>query len=246
MRGGERVEFEAPEMAEERPVVLWEDGSLRVVNKPAGIASEELETAEVRLVHRLDKETTGVLLLAKSEAARKALVAQFAARAIKKRYLAIVDGVVAGERGVCRHPIGAVGHFAGQTVYGPTHRGKEAETRWRRVAVGQGATLVACFPKTGRTHQIRVHWAALGHPLWMDRQYGERFQCKGSFSRFLLHAQAVALIHPATGAAWEVSAPLFPSFHRALQIVGLEMGLPVEEVFQQSEEDRWGEGEGDE
>jgi 23S rRNA pseudouridine1911/1915/1917 synthase len=255
LKGGELLSVHVPApvpaipMAEELPLeVLHEDRDLVVVNKAAGMvvhpgaghASGTLVNAllhrvkdlagvggELRpgIVHRLDKDTTGCLVVAKHEQALVALQKSFKTRAVEKTYLALVHG----------HPKKSEGRI--ETLYGrhPVHRqrftgkvkdGKPAITVYRVRELFEGAALVELDLLTGRTHQIRVHLAELGHPLLCDALYGAGRKGKGSVARAqeglgrqALHAWRLAFEHPRTGKRLTLEAPLPPDFEAALDVL---------------------------
>lgn len=160
------------------------------------------------IVHRLDKETTGVIVVAKSDKAHRALADQFASRTLKKEYLALVAGVpplLSGSitAAISRHPT----HRHRMTV---TEGGKPARTDWERVeAFGTIAALMRLRIFTGRTHQIRVHMKSLGHPLLGDPLYGwkEDPRLKVQPARVMLHAEHLVVAHPITGRELDLRAP---------------------------------------
>lgn len=207
--------------------ILYEDDILLVYNKPAGINCDEkgivhlLKGREpsLQLVHRLDRDTTGILLLAKGELVFDKLVDQFKQFQVKKCYRAIVDGVIAQSEGIVENYLGKKQAYAGQTIWGAVaeSRGLYACTEWQRRKTGGAASLVACFPKTGRTHQIRVHMAEMGHPVLGDYQYGKHFKCLYRPSRYLLHAEEIQILHPITGKSLHLIAPLPEDFKMAQQ-----------------------------
>lgn len=207
--------------------ILFEDESLLIYNKPAGITSDEkgilqfwkLTQPSIQLVHRLDRETSGVLILAKQSLIFDQLVNQFKQFQVSKRYLAIVDGVIDQIKGKIENHLGKKRIYAGQTIWGAvsSSSGLYACTEWERLKKGQMASLVACHPKTGRTHQIRVHMAEMGHPILGDFQYGKQFQCSYRPPRILLHAEQIHFHHPLTGAPITVNAPVPDDFKIAQQ-----------------------------
>ena len=172
------------------------------------------------IVHRLDKETTGVIVVAKSDKAHRALADQFATRVLKKEYLALVAGVpqlLSGtiDRAIARHPI----HRHRMTV---GEGGKPARTDWERVeAFGEVAALMRCAIHTGRTHQIRVHLKSLGHPLLGDALYGWKPDARmpRQPERVMLHAEHLALTHPITGKPLDLRAPLPKDFTAMLKML---------------------------
>lgn len=212
--------------------VLYEDEHLLAINKAAGmVVHPGVGTGEDTLVHallahcagglsgvggverpgivhRLDKETSGMLLVAKNDAAHRGLSEQFAARHLRKEYLALVSGVPRLTRGVIeraisRHPV----HRERMTV---GEGGRPARTDWELVkAFGDKAALVRCRIHSGRTHQIRVHLKSIGHPLLGDRTYGWKPDPKLPMPpRVMLHAERIAFLHPVTARALDLHAPL--------------------------------------
>jgi RluA family pseudouridine synthase len=173
-------------------------------------------------VHRLDKETTGALLIAKSVDAREALVHLFRERLVEKIYYAIVDRVPAAEKGCSRGFYGKIGMFQGQTRWGTRSQGPyRAETYWKRISKGEDAALLACQPITGRTHQIRVHLAEMGHPILVDRQYSTSYACQYFAKRPLLHSLRIRFVHPIIGQQMDVTAPLPRDFTEAMEALDL-------------------------
>jgi 23S rRNA pseudouridine1911/1915/1917 synthase len=239
--GGERVLLSPDEevlAGADRPEdialsIVHEDESLLVLDKPAGLvvhpgsgnrrgtllnallhhAPGNAAVPRAGIVHRLDKDTTGLMVVAKTLAAHTDLVRQLAARSVRREYLALVHGAVAGD-GEVDAPIGR--HPVVRTRMAVAERGKPARTRYRVLAHRGGATLLECSLDTGRTHQIRVHMASIGHPLVGDPAYGPRKPsgCAAidAFARQALHAFRLALAHPQTGASCEWSAPLPTDF----------------------------------
>ena len=183
--------------SKESPVysILYEDEHLFVIDKPAGLICTDQEFKKVLpypcwLAHRLDKDTTGVLLFGKTPLIAKELQECFEKRTVEKSYLAFVDGEMKQKQGVIESHLVKKRSFQGQTIWGPSSlgHGLYAKTLWVRLAVKQNLSLVHCLPETGRTHQIRVHLAQIGHPILVDRQYANSFRSSFSASRPLLHA----------------------------------------------------------
>lgn len=214
-----------PSIESER--ILYEDEALLIYNKPAGINCDEQGILKLLrayapmlcLVHRLDRDTTGVLVLAKRSDVFDQLVSQFKTLGIHKRYLAIVDGYMAKYKGVIENSLGKKHDYSGQTLWGQvdTSRGLYACTEWERLKMGENASLIACVPKTGRTHQIRVHMAEMGHPILGDYQYGKDFICSYRPLRYLLHAEEIRFSHPITGKKVCFTAPQPDDFKAAQQ-----------------------------
>lgn len=210
----------------EKDRILFEDEDLLAYNKPSGVpcdADEMHRLTGFELLHRLDRETTGVLLLGKNQASAKAMLEQFKQRLVEKTYVAIVDGVMASKTGTIENALEKKRIYQGQTIWGEAERGKGlyAYTNWKVVGVGKDASLVQCFPKTGRTHQLRVHLAGLGHPILGDFQYGKLFKCLYRPDRILLHALEVRFMHPGTQQQMHISAPMPDDFTDSMRKLGL-------------------------
>lgn len=205
--------------------ILYEDEDLLVVNKPSGLTSDlrDLKLRGVHLVHRLDKETSGVLLLAKRKEVEKKLLLSFRKREVHKLYLALVDGKVGKEEGKIENELGKKGSYEGQTLYGRVPKGARAITHWKVLSRGKSASLVRCEPLTGRTHQLRVHLSEMGHPILGDRQYASHFICSYHPHRNLLHAYLVQFPHPRSGKLIKVVAPIPLDFQRALKELSLSL-----------------------
>lgn len=223
------AEVPAPVLPEDIPLdVIYEDDVLLVVNKPAGMvvhpalghASGTLvnavlahcpHVAEVGgpdragIVHRLDKDTSGLILIAKDEAVRTALQRQFKRRQVTKTYLALVEGPVQPREGVIEAPVGRDKRQRKKMAV--VRNGRPARTLYRAVEYFADHTLLEVRPYTGRTHQVRVHLAWLGYPIVGDVVYGRRRQrlLKG---RHFLHATRLRCTHPTTGEEIEFEAPL--------------------------------------
>jgi 23S rRNA pseudouridine1911/1915/1917 synthase len=162
------------------------------------------------IVHRLDKGTSGLLAVARTPVAYRSLVAQLATRSMERTYLALVAGLVTDDRGEIDAPIGR--SVRTPTKMAVTPRGKAAITTYRVVErrgvdSGTPTTLLELALQSGRTHQVRVHMAAIGHPVIGDARYGRPDELLGS-GRFFLHAARLAFDHPVTGARTEFDAPL--------------------------------------
>lgn len=230
---GDRIQMDISLLQEKtqvRPLfepsrVLYEDKDLLVYNKPAGIASDEMGISQVvhqyiphaELVHRLDKDTTGALLFAKSKPILNAMIQSFQKQTINKVYLAIVDGIPKSTSGNIENYLGKLHDYEGQTIWGevPKNKGVLAKTDWRLEGTAEGASLLMCYPKTGRTHQIRVHLFEMGHPILGDYQYAREFKSNYRPLRYLLHAWQLSFMHPATEALIEVTAPIPHDFPEA-------------------------------
>lgn len=240
-----RVVIPPPEEAALRPEpipldILYEDADLIVVNKPAGLVvhpaaghpSGTLVNALLHhcpdlagiggerrpgIVHRLDKDTSGALVAAKNEQAMAGLAAQFKARAVEKNYLAFVWGTPVPPAGAVETLIGRHAKDRKRMSANP-RSGRPALTHYATLETFGGLSLLRVRIATGRTHQIRVHMAHLGHPVVGDRQYGPRSRpaLPCPVLRQMLHAEQLVLTHPATGRRLSIAAPL-PADMEALQ-----------------------------
>ena len=229
VKGGDVVEFQACKKAIGNFDRLFENEDLLIANKPIGWACDDASCRKtfgsgIFLVHRLDKDTTGALLLAKSVSIRDALMELFAERTVEKEYLALVDGIVRDPEGMRESCFAIKGRFQGQTIWGSAPSGDLAITHWKTLATGELATLVEVRPQTGRTHQIRVHMAEMGHPILIDRQYAERFRSRLQVSRPLLHAHRLSFQFK--GENIGTSAPLPADFQQALDTVRISREHP--------------------
>ena len=201
--------------------VLHEDEQVLAVDKPAGLPAQPTPGGatsllllasthlgrEAGLVHRLDRDTTGVMVFGKSPAATSALAASFRTGAARKQYLAVTMPALP-EADVCRLRLARDRRRPGRWVARPRD-GLEAETCFRRLGAASDLAVVALWPRTGRTHQLRAHLAALGAPIAGDRVYGGPPELRGEeIGRSLLHAHVLLLPHPRTGAPLRLVAPL--------------------------------------
>ncbi len=219
----------------EEPIVIFEDDSVVVVNKPSGMIvypdgkheypalSHWLEKkygeGGYHFVHRIDRETSGVLVVAKTEKAHAFLKEQFQEREVKKVYRAFVHGALKEERGQIERPIGSArGGRGPRSATRPHGVQREAQTVWKRLANGAGAAYIEAFPKTGRTHQIRVHCAAIQHPIIADVLYGPGRPALLDFKRLALHALSVTITLPGGGER-TFEAPLPADFLKAEKIL---------------------------
>lgn len=195
------VDFQTDSQNEYPRKILYEDNDLLIIDKYPGMVCEPkglpLALASygyhgnAQLVHRLDKETTGVLLLAKSKAMLDKLEGLFYHRQIHKQYLALVAGKPRQKHGVIKNFLTPQGLMQGQKIWGIADQGNYAETRWEVLETGCGGSLVGCEPLTGRTHQIRVHLASLGCPIIGDGLYGKGVVWPITPPRLLLHASSI-------------------------------------------------------
>lgn len=186
--------------------ILYEDHDLFVYDKPSGVSCDPKGIVAMLaschpnliLIHRLDKETTGVLLFAKNQRTFDRMVAQFKDKKVRKCYLALVDGAPSQKKGSIQNFLVKKSFFHGQTVWGQSsnREGLAAHTDWEVMKQGKNAALIRCFPRTGRTHQIRVHMAEMGHPILGDFQYCKKFKCPDKPVRCMLHAYEIQFEHP--------------------------------------------------
>src|SRR3989440_8801886 len=244
VRTGDTVELREPEIekVEAQPEqmqldVIFEDNDLLVLNKPAGIvmhpgAGHQAHTLVNALlahcanlsgiggkerpgiVHRLDKETSGALVVAKNDATHRDLSSQFAARTMTKIYLALVAGTLRKASGIidkaiARHPV----HRQRMSI--ARRQGRSAKTEYRVLRAGGDISLVECILHSGRTHQIRVHLHHLGHPVLGDKLYGGKRA--GDFSPQMLHALELAFRHPRSGQELKFEAPVPADFAEAMR-----------------------------
>ncbi|MBK7847742.1 MAG: RluA family pseudouridine synthase [Zoogloea sp.] len=236
----EPTEAMLAEQAEDIPLrVLHEDDTLLIIDKPVGLVVHPgsgnwsgtllnallhhgvrfRELPRAGIVHRLDKDTSGLLVVAKTLEAQTDLVRQLQARTVKRHYQALVHGHP-GESGEVNAPIGR--HPVQRTRMAVVPGGREALTRYRVIERFARATLVECELATGRTHQIRVHMAHIGHPLVGDATYGKARSADprlDAFSRQALHAWQLGLIHPRTGEPCRWETPLPADFEGLLALL---------------------------
>ncbi|PYL04280.1 MAG: RluA family pseudouridine synthase [Verrucomicrobia bacterium] len=248
VRRGDKISLREPpvEKIDIRPEpipldVLFEDEDIIVINKPAGLtvhpgAGQREHTLVNALlshcvslsgiggkerpgiVHRLDKETSGCLVVAKNDIAHRELSKQFAARTVEKIYLALVTGKLRKPAGVIeekigRHPVHR------QRMRVTSLRGRTAKTEYRVICSSEQASLIECRLHSGRTHQIRVHLHHLGHAVLGDKVYAARFA--KNFPRQMLHAWKLGFHHPRTGELKNFEAPSPADFKQAVSAVGM-------------------------
>lgn len=228
------------------PTILFEDEQMVVIDKPAGLTVNKSDTTKSvvtlqdwmenkypifgvlhdgtddfhnrsGLVHRLDKETSGVLVLAKTSAAFHALQMQFKERKVKKIYLALSHGVISPETGEINVPVGRTPW--NRTHFGVVAGGRESKTNYKVLGVRyqvwrkkrEPLSLVELYPQTGRTHQIRVHLKHINHPIFADELYAGRKTARDDrqiLPRLFLHAAKLSFFHPVTGEFTTFTSPL--------------------------------------
>ena len=229
-----RVPQPAPNKAEAQDIplsVVFEDAHLIVIDKPAGLvvhpAAGNLDGTLVNallhhcrgqlsgiggvvrpgIVHRIDKDTSGLLVVAKTDAAHEGLARQFADHSIHRAYHAVTAGAPVPASGTVRGAIGRSGHDRKKMALVADDRGKHAVTHYRTLEILNGAALIECRLETGRTHQVRVHLASIGHALLGDPVYGRApaslkpVLARLQFRRQALHAAELGFVHPASGEA---------------------------------------------
>ncbi len=264
VRADDLVTVWLPELADDAPVpedipipVIFEDDSFVVVNKPPGMVTHpakgnwsgtlvnalqfhfdrlSTEAGENRpgIVHRLDRDTSGLLIVAKDDRAHKGLAAQFEGRTIRKEYLAMVRGEPSRDSDYVEKPIGF--HPTDRekmAIRLPEDGGKPASTYYEVLERKRGHALVRCLPKTGRTHQIRIHLTHAGHPILADKMYSGRSRWtvgdvlghdapdadRALLERQALHAHRLDFDHPLTGRRLELVAPLPEDMAAALEFL---------------------------
>ncbi len=219
--------------------IIFEDDYLLVLNKPSGTAVHggsglsfgvieglralRPEARFLELVHRLDRETSGVLLVAKKRSALRALHEQLRMKGMQKDYLALVRGQWQSHCKVVQAPLLKNILQSGERIVRVNAEGKPSETRFKVEERFENATLVKASPVTGRTHQIRVHTLHAGHPIAFDDRYGDRefdSELKGTgLDRLFLHAAALRFEHPNTGETMRVEAPLDKKLRHCLDVL---------------------------
>ena len=241
----------APAGAGEGLKVLYEDAHLLAVDKPAGVNVHpgDHKTTEVSLIqkaqdhlgskydrlgfrpslaHRLDRDTSGAVLIGKDPRSLAALTEAFRGRDVRKRYLAACAGVPPAASGTCQDRLLRVDDARDEAKVRVDPAGRPAMTLWRLLAASPDGkwSLLECEPKTGLTHQIRVHLAALGCPIAGDKAYGRRDANAAARAlgagRQLLHARRLDLAHPATGKPWSVTSPTPADFSEFLRMAGMD------------------------
>ncbi len=245
VENGDRIRLEIPDAVEPEieaePMeldILYEDSDIILINKPKGMVvhpaaghysgtlvnglmahcKNELSgingVMRPGIVHRIDMDTTGVLIVCKNDKAHNAIAEQLKVHSITRKYYAIVHGVLKADTGTVNAPIGR--HPVDRKKMSINEKnGKEAVTHYRVLRRFRRFTFVECQLETGRTHQIRVHMASIGHPLLGDQVYGPAKVPFSGLQGQTLHAGVLGIIHPSTGEYMEFTAPL-PSYFEAV------------------------------
>ena len=200
--------------------ILHEDARILVLDKPAGLLTvpgklegrqdcllSRLQAArwDALLVHRLDCDTSGVIIFARTRQAQGFLGQEFEQRRAEKTYIARVEGVIAEDSGTVDLPLGSDWDYRPRQKVDHQH-GRPAQTDWQVIGRTDRETRVRLTPHTGRSHQLRVHMLALGHPILGDQIYAP--QTRAEHSRLMLHAETLSLHHPATGERVRFAAPV--------------------------------------
>jgi len=248
LAGGEAVAVTLPEpepaeaVPQDIPLdVVYEDADVIVVNKPSGMVVHPAPghpdgtlvnallyhcagtlsgiggALRPGIVHRIDRDTSGLIIAAKNDAAHQYLSAQLADHTLARTYECIVVGKLREDRGTVDAPIAR--HPTDRKRMAVVAGGREAVTHWEVIARYPGYTHVRCRLETGRTHQIRVHMAYIGHPILGDTVYGARKEVPGLTGQ-CLHAVGLRFLHPRTHEVVELSCPLPEEFMRMLQKIG--------------------------
>lgn len=231
--------------------ILFEDEHLLVVDKPAGLVVHPAAgnfdgtlvnallhhcagklsgiggVARPGIVHRIDKDTSGLLVVAKTDVAHEGLAKQFAAHSIDRRYLAIVNGVPKTAEGMIDAPLARSATNRKKIAIVEGSRGKRAVTHWKRLKPLKDAALAECRLETGRTHQVRVHMASIGHPLMGDPIYGRSRKTHSKvlkelqFHRQALHAAKLGFNHPVTKSRLSFTSPMPPDMQELMHALGV-------------------------
>ena len=231
--------------------IVFEDEHLLVVDKPAGLvvhpAAGNLDgtlvnallhhcggslsgiggVARPGIVHRIDKDTSGLLVVAKTDVAHEGLARQFAAHSIDRRYLAMVSGVPTAGKGTIDAPLARSAANRKKIAIVKESRGKRAVTHWKRLEILREAALVECRLETGRTHQVRVHMASIGHPLLGDPVYGRSGKTHREllksldFHRQALHAAGLGFTHPVTKHQLSFASGMPPDMQELFTALGV-------------------------
>ncbi len=226
LRQGDRIHFDlkrgvGSKTTSQSLKILYQSNAIVAFEKPVDWVCTQESIPGLYLVHRLDKETSGVWICAKNKEVQAHLEQQFKQREIEKKYHAIVKGQTENQ-GKCEGFLAAKVRFCGGTIYGSADRGQWASTQWQCLKKNTRASLLELKPKTGRTHQLRVHLSELGHPILGDAVYG-----RGAFTdyrpqRHLLHASEIVFFDPSENKKVAVHSPLPDDFKTALEFLKLD------------------------
>lgn len=213
--------------------ILYEDSSILALDKPANLVVHQTVDInrpnllrnisdgkrELFLINRLDKDTSGVVLISKTREAATLFSKLFAEKKVEKKYLAIVEGEIDFSRKLVSNHLDSIKGL--KNIYGSVvSGGKKAQTLVKKISTRSGFSLVEASPETGRTHQIRVHLAELGFPIVSDLSYGAIF--RHQFKRVMLHAHTLTFKHPIKKESVTITSPFPDDFKEALDYLGLQ------------------------
>mgnify|MGYP001091989978 CR=1 FL=1 len=216
-KGDKIIILEAEDVSVPEPEIIYEDEHIVVVNKPSGLLTEKIGSEKgtalseilkkrekiVYPVHRLDCETSGVIIFAKTDSTKEFLIEEFKNRRVNKTYIGVVEGIMHPKKGVLK---------------GELRKTKEyAETNYEVMQILKSATLLKLMPRTGRTHQLRLQLAQIGHPIIGDKKYYNIKRTKIFFKRQALHAYKINFIHPETKRWVTFSAPIPDDLKRLIE-----------------------------
>jgi 23S rRNA-/tRNA-specific pseudouridylate synthase len=215
---GETVEFrleKRPTLALQQQAILYEDDHLLIYAKPARLSSEELsQHFQLELIHRLDRDTTGILVFAKDSDTKQQIERLFKKREVEKSYLAIVHGQCSFEQKKIQNKLALIKRLPGKVVWGVSNSGFQAITEVKTLKKGKEHSYIQLYPKTGRTHQLRVQLSHLGYPIVGDVDYGKK---ESWDRRTLLHAYEIHFSPPHLGTRISIQCPLPSDFKRELE-----------------------------
>lgn len=238
---GDKVEFAIDQMVLKTskkalvfPAILYEDDDFLLIDKPSGVSSEDKALLEslksgrqdsIALAHRLDKETSGILALTKTTRAKEALYKLFKERKVSKRYFAIVAGIPGKAASRIDNYLGKIADYEGQNLWGAVDqdKGMRAITDWKCLSRSKNSALLVCTPLTGRTHQIRVHLASIGHPILGDKLYNKLKNAPYIPKRCLLHAAEIGFVNPFSVKRLDIASAPPTDFIEAATVLGLKM-----------------------
>jgi len=216
-KGDKIIILEAEEESTPQPEIIYEDEYVIVVNKPSGLLTEKIGSEKGTAlseilknkgritypVHRLDCETSGVIIFAKTASAKQFLIDEFKNRRVNKTYIGVVEGIIHPQKGILK---------------GELRKTKEyAETHYEVMQILKSATLLKLMPRTGRTHQLRLQLAQIGHPIIGDKRYYNIKRTKIFFKRQALHSHRINFIHPETKRWVAFSAPIPDDLKRLIE-----------------------------
>lgn len=227
LQSGDELVFNLASLGSKKLTIIYEDDYFLAIDKPPFSVVDQtvfcrMLSMQCFVVHRLDKETSGLLLLAKTEETKKTFETLFYKRKIEKRYLTLVKGKVNSERGVIDEMISVGEQLRNQKIMrvGEFPGAQQAKTAYELLDQKGGVSLLRCTPHTGRTHQIRVHLASIGLSILGDQTYG---RAKELANRMMLHAHELIFAHPTTGEKLHLKAPLPLDFQDSMRRWGISL-----------------------